>query len=169
MLYHSSCSHSFSLFLKNASMSVLSRFHCSSSFSCYLLSLLFWCHSRADTFPSCWLSSQPQALWAQGVGGREGWVERRGGGGGGGGGGGARGSHIRPQQPITCEGKELANRFYNGTLHTVTQYHKPLSSPTLLLYYSTVAWKSTCDVRKCANTQPITNHSPLKTTFLWEA
>lgn len=93
-------------------------------------------------------------------------MEGRGGGGGGGGGGGARGSHIRPQQPITCEGKELANRFYNGTLRTVTQYHKPLSSPTLLLYYSTVAWKSTCDVHKCANTQPITKHSPLKTTFL---
>lgn len=26
-------------------------------------------------------------------------------------------------------GKELANRFYNGTLHAVTQHHKPVSFP----------------------------------------
>lgn len=77
---------------------------------------------------------------------------------GGGGGGSARLPH-QAHQPITCEGKELANRFYNGTLHTVTQNHKPLSSPTLLLYYAAVAYKSTCDVCKCANTQGCTKKS----------
>lgn len=60
--------------------------------------------------------------------GRERGKGREGKGGMGGGEVSARLPH-QARQPITCEGKELANRFYNGTLHTVTQHHKPLSSP----------------------------------------
>lgn len=60
------------------------------------------------------------------------WGVVDGGGGGMGGGGGRRRKEeevrlpYQAYQPITCEEKELANRFYNGTLHTITQQqHKP--------------------------------------------
>lgn len=58
------------------------------------------------------LLTQPQALWARSVGGGRGC---------------ARLPH-QAHRPITCRQKELANRFYNGTLRAVTQDHKPLSS-----------------------------------------
>ena len=87
---------------------------------CLRLSLVIIWPSHADTFPSCWLSTQPLALraqagcWWQGGGWRWGsaaWLLHRG------------------RQPITREEKELANRFSNGTPHAVIQDHKPLSSP----------------------------------------
>lgn len=54
-----------------------------------------------------------------------------------GGGGSARLPH-QAHQPITCSQKELANRFYNGTLSHSTTNHSPRQ--TGLLYYSAVAW-----------------------------
>ena len=61
-----------------------------------------------------------------------------------------RGSHIRPTSLSHAREKSWLIVSTMAPLHTVTQYHKLLSSPTLLLYYAAVAYKSTCDVCKCA-------------------
>lgn len=82
------------------------------------------------------LLTQPQALWARSVGG-------------------GRGCASLPHQahrPITCRQKELANRFYNGTLRAVTQDHKPLSSAGASTARSAGPFVSrcTCDAFACA-------------------
>lgn len=104
---------------KNKSMSILNRFHCSLSFSSY--SAFLSCSDAtavqtpfppADSVASLRRCGLGVLVAERGMG--WGWFVRL---------------PHQAHQPITCEGKELANRFYNGTLRTVTQYHKPLSSP----------------------------------------
>lgn len=83
------------------------------------------------------LLTQPQALWARSVGSGRGC---------------ARLPH-QAHRPITCRQKELANRFYNGTLRTVTQDHKPLSSAGASTARSARLFVSrcTCDAFACTH------------------
>lgn len=84
--------------------------------------------------------------------GRERGKGREGKGGDGGGGRWVRGSHIRPASLSHAREKSwlIVSTMAPCTLSHSTTNRSPRQ--TLLLYCSAVAWKSTCDVRKCAKT-----------------
>lgn len=123
-------------FFKYASESILGRFFAAlyPSPAIFALTLVVMPQPRRHL---SLLLTQPQALWAQSVGGGEdgGW-------------GCARLPH-QARRPITCWQKELANRFYNGTLRTVTQDHKPLSSAAASTVECHRCLKCACDVMCC--------------------